>query len=91
MTNGDAQITELRDIVRKLKPTGDDGFDGLMAVVLTEVTKTTFSLAKSGSQGGIDGQSTLNCGAISFEGKLYDNDVPKNEVLSKDRRSRCQR
>jgi hypothetical protein len=51
MTNSDAQISELRDVVRKLKPTGVDGFEGLMAAVLTAITKTTFSLAKSGSQG----------------------------------------
>ncbi len=76
-------IDQLRDIIRKLDATGDDGFEGLLAVVLTDVTKTTFSLAKSGSQRGKDGQSTFDPGTISFEGKRYDDTVPKNEVLSK--------
>ncbi|PKQ07117.1 MAG: hypothetical protein CVT72_04380, partial [Alphaproteobacteria bacterium HGW-Alphaproteobacteria-11] len=76
-------IDELRDIVRKLDATGDEGFEGLLAVVLTDVTKTSFSLAKSGSQRGKDGQSTFDPGTISFEGKRYDETVPKNEVLSK--------
>jgi hypothetical protein len=79
----DAQIGELRGIVRRLKPTGDDGFEGLMAMVLTDVTKAIFSLAKSGSQQGRDGQSALNTGAIIFEAKLYDGAVRKNEIVSK--------
>ncbi len=54
-----------------------------MAAVLTEITGTTFGLAKSGTQGGLDGESVLNSGAVSFEGKLYEDRVPKNEVLSK--------
>ncbi len=83
MTNIDNQFGDLRDLVRKLEPTGPDGFEGLMAAVLTEITKTTFGLANSGSQRGKDGQSVLNDGAISFEGKLYDEKVPKNEILSK--------
>src|ERR1700733_1037489 len=83
MTNSANHLNELRDIVRKLKPTGPDGFEGLLAVVLTEITKTSFGLAHAGSQHGKDGQSILNDNSISFEGKLYDDDVPKNEILSK--------
>ncbi len=77
------KFDDLRDLVRKLEPTGPDGFEGLMAAVLTEITKTSFGLANSGSQRGKDGQSVLNDGSISFEGKLYDEKVPKNEILSK--------
>lgn len=83
MTNFDSQVSELRDIVRKLAATGENGFEGLMAAVLTDITKTSFGLAKSGSQRGKDGQSVLNAGVTSFEGKLYKGRVPKNEVLSK--------
>lgn len=83
MTTVDAQIAELREVIRKLEAVGDDGFEGLMAVVLTEITKTSFSLAKSGSQRGKDGHSALDSGAISFEGKLYNGKVPKDEVLTK--------
>ena len=83
MTIVDNQFEDLRDLVRKLGPTGPDGFEGLMAAVLTEISKTSFGLANSGSQRGKDGQSVLNDGSISFEGKLYDDTVPKNEILSK--------
>jgi hypothetical protein len=76
-------IDDLRATVRKLKPTGTDGFEGLMAVVLTDLTKRTFALASSGSQRGKDGQSTLDDGAISFEGKLYEDAVAKDQILSK--------
>jgi hypothetical protein len=79
----DAQISELRDAVRKLDATGADGFEGLMAAVLTDITKTSFALATSGSQRGKDGQSVLNKGAVTFEGKLYDEAVPRKEILSK--------
>lgn len=76
-------IDELRDNVRKLKATGPDGFEGLIAVVLSEITENGFSLAKSGSQRGKDGETIYDPGSIMFEGKRYDDTVPKNEVLSK--------
>ena len=54
-----------------------------MAAVLTDLTKRTFALASSGSQRGKDGQSALDDGAISFEGKLYEDAVAKDQILSK--------
>jgi hypothetical protein len=83
VANVDIQISELRDAVRKLAATGPDGFEGLMAAVLTDITKTGFALANSGSQRGKDGQSALNDGAVTFEGKLYDETVPRKDILSK--------
>lgn len=76
-------IDELRDNIRKLKATGPDGFEGLIAVVLADITKSGFSLAKSGSQRGKDGETIYDPGSITFEGKRYDETIPKNEVLSK--------
>ena len=76
-------IDDLRAAVRKLKPTGPDGFEGLVAAVLTDLTKRTFALASSGSQHGKDGQSALDDGAIAFEGKLYEDSVAKDQILSK--------
>jgi hypothetical protein len=61
---------DLRDTIRKLKATGQDGFEGLMAKVLTDITKRSFALASSGSQRGKDGQSALDGGAI--EEKVID-------------------
>lgn len=40
-------INDLRDTLRKLKATGPDGFEGLMAKVLTDITKRSFALASS--------------------------------------------
>jgi len=76
-------IADLRDTVRQLDPTGPNGFEGLMAAVLTELTGRTFALASSGSQRGKDGQSILDGGAISFEGKLYEDAVAKDQIFSK--------
>jgi hypothetical protein len=42
-----------------------------------------FVLAKSGSQRGRDGDSSLSDQAIKFEAKLYNDPVPKDQVLSK--------
>lgn len=64
-------IDELRNIVRKLKATGPDGFEGLIAVVLSDITKIGFSLAKSGSQRGKDGETIYDPGTISFEGMRF--------------------
>jgi hypothetical protein len=83
MIDVDAKLAELRNLVRELDATGSDGFEGLMAVVLGEISHTLFRLAKSGSQHGKDGQSAHDAGAVLFEAKLYDKEVHKNEVLSK--------
>ena len=52
----DGEIDELRAFVRRLPPTGPDGFEGLLAAVLTSLLKVAFVLAKSGSQQGRDGE-----------------------------------
>jgi hypothetical protein len=83
MAKTNTEIEELREIVRRLQPIGPDGFEGLLATVLTDILKVEFVLAKSGSQHGRDGDSSLSGQAIKFEAKLYDDDVPKEQVLSK--------
>jgi hypothetical protein len=55
----------------------------LLAAVLTDILKVLFVLAKSGSQRGRDGDSSLSDQAIKFEAKLYNDGVPKDQVLSK--------
>ncbi len=79
------EIEGLRDLIRGLEPTGEEGFEGLLAAVLTDVLKVNFVLAKSGSQQGRDGDTPLSDQAIKFEAKLYsDSDnVPKEQVFSK--------
>jgi hypothetical protein len=76
-------IENFRQTVRKLKATGADGFEGLMAAVLTDLTKRSFTLASAGSQHGIDGQSALDGGTIVFEAKRYDSDIPKDKIYTK--------
>jgi len=73
----------IRAILRKLKPTGAEGFEGLIATVLTEITGTQFRLAGSGSQFGVDGRAAYELDGIAFEGKRYDGDIPRSEVLTK--------
>lgn len=60
-------IEELRQNTRRLKPDGADGFEGLLAAVLTDLTGRSFALASAGSQRGKDGQSALDNNAIVFE------------------------
>lgn len=72
-----------RDSLNSLDPDGDDGFEGLMAVVLGHVTGVRFTLASSGTQQGRDGQSIFNRDSVAFEAKRYDKPVPKDKILTK--------
>lgn len=76
-------IENLRQNIRKLNPTGDDGFEGLMAAILSDLTKRSFALASAGSQHGKDGQSALDGGTVVFEAKRYDDVVPKEKIYTK--------
>jgi hypothetical protein len=76
-------IEDFRQNIRKLKPDGDNGFEGLIAAVLGDLTKRSFALASAGSQRGKDGQSALDGGVIVFEAKRYDDAVPKDTIYSK--------
>lgn len=73
----------LREAVLKLEPTGENGFEGLLAVILGRITGETFRLANSGLQLGVDGAAVSDARHVSFEGKLYTGNINKNEVLSK--------
>ncbi|MET3591736.1 hypothetical protein ABID26_001120 [Mesorhizobium shonense] len=78
----ETHIENLSAALAELKATGDDGFEGLIAVTLNAITGIPFRLASSGYQRGIDGKSAFE-GAVAFEGKLYTNDLPRKDVLSK--------
>ncbi len=69
MSTPDDEIEKLRAWVRALPPTGSDGFEGLLAAVLTDLTGISFVLAKSGSQQGRDGDPALAEPTIKFEAK----------------------
>lgn len=76
-------VTELKAVLLKLPATGENGFEGLIGVILREISGVPFRLAGSGLQFGIDGKSAYEGDAVSFEGKRYDGLVPRSEVLSK--------
>ncbi|PAU72431.1 hypothetical protein [Vreelandella alkaliphila] len=75
-------VENLRNALLNLKPTGEDGFEGLIGEVLEGITGIPFRLASSGYQRGTDGKAAFE-GAVAFEGKLYTNKLPRADVLSK--------
>ena len=77
------QLEKLRLTLCKLAPTGASGFEGLVAVALTDITGIPFRLAGSGSQYGVDGKPVHESDSICFEAKRYDGKIPRNEILSK--------
>ena len=76
-------IKNLKSALRTLQATGEIGFEGLIGATLCEISGVPFRLAGSGSQFGVDGKPTYERDAICFEGKRYDNRVPRTEVISK--------
>lgn len=69
----------LRDALCSLVPSGSNGFEGLIAKLLSTITGSTFLLAKSGYQGGRDIQNN----ATYIECKQYCEDKPPKELLGK--------
>ena len=76
-------LETIRSGLLSLNPTGCDGFEGLLRIVLSSLTGIPFRLAKGGSQGGRDGDPALENDLVYFEAKRYSGDIPKHEVLSK--------
>lgn len=73
----------LQDAMLALDPSGPEGFEGLLGVILGEITGQSFRLAKSGTQRGRDGDSAFDGGATYFEGKRYKDGLSKNDVAVK--------
>lgn len=78
-----SHLAALKESLQTLNDSGADGFEGLLAAVLSEVCGQPFRLASSGSQRGRDGDSAFDDGATYFEAKLYDGPVPRSTVSSK--------
>lgn len=66
-----------------IKATGANGFEGLLRVVLTNLTEIPFRLSASGLQGGIDGGAAMPRDSVYFEAKRYSGEIHRNEVLTK--------
>ncbi|WP_256078812.1 hypothetical protein [Massilia sp. YIM B04103] len=69
----------LREGMTALNAAGPDGFEGLIAEVLTHACGRPFRLAASGSQGGRDGDD----GTVYFEAKRYASDLKRPAVSDK--------
>lgn len=69
--NHASHLTALRDLLLATPDTGDDGFEGLVATALANLTGLTFRLAKSGSQFGRDASTPRAPFAIAMEAKRY--------------------
>jgi hypothetical protein len=67
---------DLASILRQLKPTGYDGFEGLIAILLEKLTGEKYYLAKAGFQEGKD-LSNGNC--IAVECKRFSRGRALNE------------
>ncbi|MGE3521666.1 MAG: hypothetical protein AB7I96_02285, partial [Candidatus Dadabacteria bacterium] len=79
----DNVLTNLKNVLLTLQPTGENGFEGLIAVVLAGITGVPFRLSSSGSQHGIDGRSVYETDSICFEAKRYSGKLSKKEITSK--------
>ena len=78
-----SHMEALKSFLLGLRATGGDGFEGLMAKVLTDITGISFRLAASGSQFGSDGSAVREEDGVSFECKRYKDRIPRSEILSK--------
>jgi hypothetical protein len=81
-TSIETHIDNLSTALSKLNPTGERGFEGLIAVALEAITGIPFRLANSGYQRGVDGKAAFE-GEVAFEGKLYKKKLPRKDVISK--------
>ncbi|TFW11133.1 hypothetical protein EGY25_15790 [Brevundimonas intermedia] len=66
--------------LKALPPSGADGFEGLLARVLSRISGQDFRLARSGGQGGLDGAALTG---VVFEAKRYDEKIPNDQIFSK--------
>lgn len=73
----------LQNALLALHHSGPNGFEGLLGVILGEVTGQSFRLAKSGTQRGRDGDSAFDGGTTYFECKRYKDGLSKDDISTK--------
>lgn len=74
---------ELQQLLQAWEPAaGSNGFEGLVAHALAEVSGLPIRLARSGSQFGRDGLSTPGDFVIAFEAKRYGNKPPTLQEMT---------
>ena len=78
-----AHLSDLKQALNLLPPTGTNGFEGLLGAVLGAIVGIPFRLSGGGSQFGIDGQTIYTPPGISFESKLYTDTISSPNVMAK--------
>lgn len=73
----------LRVALLALPASGCGGFEGLVGVILGQLTGQSFRLATSGTQRGRDGDSAFDGGATYFEAKRYKDEISKSDIAIK--------
>jgi hypothetical protein len=76
-------LNNLRTQLLQLEPAGPNGFEGLIASALADLTGLTFRLAKSGSQFGRDASTPRGRFAIAMEAKRYKEPLRLEDVAGK--------
>ncbi|MCH8619602.1 hypothetical protein [Undibacterium sp. TS12] len=83
MSTLNISLSTLRQLLLDLKPAGPDGFEGLVACSLSELTGLVFRLAKSGSQFGRDASTGPAPFAIAMEAKRYKEKLTLDDLVGK--------
>ncbi len=83
MNHLNEELEYLKTTLLQLKATGSDGFEGLMGFAISKITGIPMRLAASGTQFGVDGASMCKSDAITFEAKRYENNIPRESVITK--------
>jgi hypothetical protein len=76
-------LVALRETLLKLREVNADGFEGLVATALADLTGFTFRLAKSGSQFGRDASTPNSPFAIAMEAKRYQSKLRLEDLAGK--------
>lgn len=79
----EGKLTELKEELLQLRPSGRDGFEGLVATALAALTGLTFRLAKSGLQFGRDASTPRARFAVAMEAKRYAEPLRLEDIAGK--------
>lgn len=78
-----SSLVDLRSLLRQLPPSGEAGFEGLIATLIADLTGLQIRLAKSGTQFGRDASSPKGRFAIAIEAKRYDASLRLEDLIGK--------
>lgn len=82
-TSLSAALAVIRNELLALKPSGDEGFESLMAELLARMTRLVMRLAKSGSQFGRDATTPAGMFGVAMEAKRYRDDLTLEDLAGK--------